>query len=113
MRPPKAAPNQARLRVVPETALEMGSELGSGAFGTVYKVQSTIIPLLTYKFIIIQGYWQPEGDAHKYTVAIKVMKEDTSAQCQTELLQVGVFISQLSVCNYLLYIAGRSYYGLH
>ena len=101
--------------MVPETALEMGSELGSGAFGTVYKVHNTTtgyVPLFT-NTIILQGYWQPEGDAHKYTVAIKVMKEDTSAQCQTELLQVGVFISQLSVCNYLSYIAGRSYYGLH
>ena len=36
----------------------------------------------------LQGYWQPEGDAHKYTVAIKVMNENTSPQSQTELLQV-------------------------
>ena len=40
MQPPKVAPNQARLCVVPETALEMGSKLGSGAFGTVYKVHN-------------------------------------------------------------------------
>jgi len=39
MQPPKAAPNQARLIIVPETALELGKELGSGAFGTVYKVK--------------------------------------------------------------------------
>ena len=38
LQPPKAAPNQARLIIVPETALELGEELGSGAFGTVYKV---------------------------------------------------------------------------
>ena len=38
LQPPKVAPNQARLIIVPETALEMGKELGSGAFGTVYKV---------------------------------------------------------------------------
>jgi len=35
---PKAAPNQARLITVPETALEMIEEIGSGAFGTVFKV---------------------------------------------------------------------------
>ena len=38
LQPPKVAPNQARLIIVPETALELGKELGSGAFGTVYKV---------------------------------------------------------------------------
>ena len=37
---------------------------------------------------ILQGCWQPEGDTYKYTVAIKVMKEGTSAQSQNELLQV-------------------------
>ena len=36
--PPKAKPNQAQLIIIPETALELGKELGSGAFGTVYKV---------------------------------------------------------------------------
>ena len=35
--PPKAEPNQAQLTIIPETALELGKELGSGAFGTVYK----------------------------------------------------------------------------
>ena len=39
LQPPKVAPNQARLIIVPETALELGKELGSGAFGTVYKVK--------------------------------------------------------------------------
>ena len=38
--------------------------------------------------LVPQGYWQPEGDAHKYTVAVKVMNENTSPQSQTELLQV-------------------------
>ena len=35
---PKAAPNQAQMTVIPETALELEKELGSGAFGTVHKV---------------------------------------------------------------------------
>ena len=39
IQPPKAAPNQAKLIIVTETALELGKELGSGAFGTVYKVK--------------------------------------------------------------------------
>ena len=36
---PKATPNQARLITVPETALEMIEAIGSGAFGTVFKVR--------------------------------------------------------------------------
>ena len=32
------APNTARLIVAPENELELGKELGSGAFGTVYEV---------------------------------------------------------------------------
>jgi len=100
---------------VPETALEMGDELGSGAFGTVYKVHTFFILYSWYDAIIIsQGYWQPEGDAHKYTVAIKVMKEDTSAQCQTELLQVStLFTQQYVTTRYILHTAGRSYYGIY
>jgi len=35
---PKAPPNQAQLIVIPETAIELGKELGNGAFGTVYEV---------------------------------------------------------------------------
>ena len=38
LQPPKAKPNQAQLIIIPETALELGKELGSGAFGTVHKV---------------------------------------------------------------------------
>ena len=45
---PKVSPNQAQLLVIPETAIELGKELGSGAFGTVYKVQ-----LHSLKFIAI------------------------------------------------------------
>ena len=42
LQPPKAKPNQAQLIIIPETALELGKELGSGAFGTVHKVIITI-----------------------------------------------------------------------
>ena len=48
LQPPKVSPNQAQLLVIPETAIELGKELGSGAFGTVYKVQ-----LHSLKFIAI------------------------------------------------------------
>ena len=48
LQPPKVSPNQAQLLVIPETAIELGKELGSGAFGTVYKVR-----LHSLKFIVI------------------------------------------------------------
>ena len=38
LQPPKAPPNQARLIVTPESTLEFGKVLGSGAFGTVHEV---------------------------------------------------------------------------
>ncbi len=38
LQPPKAPPNQARLIVTPESALEFGEVLGTGAFGIVYEV---------------------------------------------------------------------------
>ncbi|XP_065903560.1 receptor tyrosine-protein kinase erbB-2-like [Dysidea avara] len=79
LQPPKVLPNQSHLVVIPATALELEKELGNGAFGTVYK-----------------GFWQHEGDTHKYTVAIKVMKEGTSAQSQNELLQEGITMASVS-----------------
>jgi len=36
--PSGASPNQAYLRIIKETELKKGGVLGSGAFGTVYKV---------------------------------------------------------------------------
>ena len=42
--PPKPARNQSRLTVIPESALELGEELGSGVFGIVYKVFIAISP---------------------------------------------------------------------
>ena len=49
MQPPKAALNHARLIIVPEIALELGKELGSGAFGTVYKVNNCVCKSLVSK----------------------------------------------------------------
>lgn len=54
LQPPKVAPNQARLIIVPETALELGKELGKGAFGTVYKVNYLIEAIvIKYKILFI------------------------------------------------------------
>jgi len=39
--------------------------------------------------LYLQGYWQPEGDINKYTVAIKVLIK-ASPSSQKELLQVIV-----------------------
>lgn len=38
MKPPKAPPTKTRLVVTPESSLEFGDILGSGAFGTVHEV---------------------------------------------------------------------------
>ena len=67
---PKVAPNLAKITIVPEDSLQLLEELGSGAFGTVYK-----------------GYWQPEGEEHQYTVAIKVLNT-SSPEANQELLEV-------------------------
>ena len=48
LQPPKVSSNQAQLVVIPETAVELGKELGSGAFGTVYKVFSKIANMHKY-----------------------------------------------------------------
>ncbi|XP_065887121.1 epidermal growth factor receptor-like isoform X2 [Dysidea avara] len=89
LKPPKAAPNTAQLTIISENTLELEKELGSGAFGTVYK-----------------GYWQPEDDESKYTVAIKVLNISTSAS-QTELLQEGVTMASIDN-EYVVQLYGLS-----
>uniref|UniRef100_UPI00358DDC9F epidermal growth factor receptor-like isoform X2 n=1 Tax=Myxine glutinosa TaxID=7769 RepID=UPI00358DDC9F len=67
--PSGVAPNQAQLRILKETELRRGRELGSGAFGTVHK-----------------GVWVPEGEVVKIPVAIKVLREGTSPRANKEIL---------------------------
>jgi len=43
LRPSNVKPNTAKLRIVKEVDLRIGSELGNGAFGVVYKVQNISI----------------------------------------------------------------------
>ena len=56
LQPPKVAPNQAQLVIVPETALELGKELGSGAFGTVYKVTIDLAIKLVTNVATVASY---------------------------------------------------------
>lgn len=52
---PDARPDVAQLALVRESELRRGGQIGSGAFGTVFK-----------------GLWIPEGKNVKIAVAIKV-----------------------------------------
>ena len=49
---PKIPPNQARLVITPESSLEFGQVLGSGAFGTVYEVHN-ISPQCMHKGCVL------------------------------------------------------------
>jgi len=70
LKPSNIRPNMAELKVIKESELRKGGILGHGAFGTVYK-----------------GAWIPEGENVKIPVAIKVLKEGTSAAANNELLK--------------------------
>lgn len=67
--PSGAVPNQAQMKILKETELEKQKVLGSGAFGTVY-----------------QGVWIPDGEDIKISVAIKVLRENTSPKANKEIL---------------------------
>ena len=69
---PKVAPNLSKITIIPEDSLKLEDVLGSGAFGTVHK-----------------GYWSPEGEEFEYTVAVKVLNENTAAEATSELLDVS------------------------
>lgn len=51
--PSGAIPNQAQMRILKETELKKLRVLGSGAFGTVYKV-SYLLPFLNISILVVQ-----------------------------------------------------------
>ena len=77
---PTVAPNLSKITIVAEDSLRLEEVLGSGAFGIVHK-----------------GYWRPEGEEFEYTVAVKVLKENTAAEATSELLDV----SDIAICIYI------------
>ncbi|NWH22558.1 ERBB2 kinase, partial [Grus americana] len=79
--PSGALPNQAQMRILKETELKKVKVLGSGAFGTVYKVRgggccrwAGTLPALHPLNPCSpppQGIWIPDGESVKIPVAIK------------------------------------------
>nr|XP_033786195.1 epidermal growth factor receptor isoform X2 [Geotrypetes seraphini] len=85
--PSGEAPNQALLRILKETEFRKLKVLGSGAFGTVYK-----------------GLWTPEGENIKIPVAIKELREATSAKANREILDEAYVMASVEnphVCRLL------------
>ncbi|XP_037549909.1 melanoma receptor tyrosine-protein kinase [Nematolebias whitei] len=85
--PSGQAPNQAHLWILKETELKKDRELGSGAFGTVYK-----------------GFWYPEKENVRIAVAIKVLKEATSPKANQEVLDEAYVMASVNhphVCRLL------------
>lgn len=76
--------------------------LGSGAFGTVYKVRSGDStegcdpPCSAPPHLLVppQGIWIPDGESVKIPVAIKVLRENTSPKANKEILDVSVATAQ-------------------
>lgn len=58
--PSGAMPNQAQMRILKETELKKLRVLGSGAFGTVYKV-SYLLPFLNISILVVQLALIPLG----------------------------------------------------
>lgn len=100
--PSGALPNQAQMRILKETELKKVKVLGSGAFGTVYKVrgvgaaqQDVTLPALHPLTCVSppQGIWIPDGESVKIPVAIKVLRENTSPKANKEILDVSVAVA--------------------
>lgn len=53
--PSGASPNQAQMRILKETELKKLRVLGSGAFGTVYKVWSSRTSITTLFAVCLEG----------------------------------------------------------
>ncbi|XP_037071793.1 epidermal growth factor receptor-like [Pollicipes pollicipes] len=81
-------PNLAQLRIVKEAELRKGGILGFGAFGTVYR-----------------GVWVPEDGNVKIPVAIKVLREDTGADTNKEILEEAYIMASLDHPNLLPLLA--------
>ncbi|ESO08797.1 hypothetical protein HELRODRAFT_109845 [Helobdella robusta] len=64
-----AAPDKSSLKIINESELRKDAEIGSGAFGTVYK-----------------GVWVPSNENVRIPVAIKVLKEGTTSVQNNEFL---------------------------
>ncbi|ESN90991.1 hypothetical protein HELRODRAFT_90657, partial [Helobdella robusta] len=72
-------PDLSVLKLIEESELKRGPEIGSGAFGTVYK-----------------GIWSPVGKRIKVAVAIKVLNEGSSTSLQNELLDEARVMSSVT-----------------
>ncbi|KAL0280246.1 UNVERIFIED_CONTAM: hypothetical protein PYX00_001596 [Menopon gallinae] len=88
LRPSNVKPNLAKLRIVKEAEMRKGGVLGFGAFGTVYK-----------------GVWVPEGENVKIPVAIKVLREGTSANTSKEFLEEAYIMASVEHPNLLQLLA--------
>ncbi|KAK6626910.1 hypothetical protein RUM44_009387 [Polyplax serrata] len=88
LRPSNVKPNLAKLRIVKEAEMRRGGILGYGAFGTVYK-----------------GVWVPEGENVKIPVAIKVLREGTSANTSKEFLEEAYIMASVEHPNLLQLLA--------
>ncbi|XP_065178092.1 epidermal growth factor receptor-like isoform X2 [Sycon ciliatum] len=78
-KPAQADPNMARLVLAQENEIIMGKELGEGAFGTVY-----------------EGLWAPSDGGTKAKVAVKVLKENTGAASNKEILDEAVVMASMN-----------------
>ncbi|GFO13043.1 receptor protein-tyrosine kinase [Plakobranchus ocellatus] len=78
--PTNAKPDLAKMRIINESELRIGTMIGSGAFGSVYK-----------------GLWVPQGEHVKIPVAIKVLQDGTNSNA--ELLEEARVMSSVEhVC---------------
>lgn len=88
LRPTNVKPNLAKLIMVKESEMRKGGILGYGAFGTVFK-----------------GVWIPEGENIKIPVAIKVLREGTSANSSKEFLEEAYIMATVEHPNLLQLLA--------
>lgn len=63
--PSGTAPNQAQLRILKETELKRIKVLGSGAFGTVYKVKQSCSTSGTLLFVLRLKSHTSESEIHE------------------------------------------------